>query len=289
MGWLCIMDYFCTNLRVLRKISNETQSDLGSILNLTQHAISQYETGKNSPDADTLERIANHYGVSLEMLKSVDLSNTLHSVEFTISKSGIASLKNLFPLIISEEAMSNKLFADAVKQHESFLCSLFNEEKIPNYSFLDVYDKLADEGLIEATANAISCILLLYFLCYVMKITENAKTSKENIGYEVQIPFDLTCNYLRIALSPNLIPDRSNFIKLIRERYMVYIQKLKCSGTYADLGDYFVALLFLFNLADEDLSAEDTMMIFVELLSLGKRLGNAYIIQLNNMLETDED
>lgn len=55
----------------IKKIRNElgmTQQELADRLNVTRQAVSSWETGKNHPDLDMLEKIAQIYGVGLEEL-----------------------------------------------------------------------------------------------------------------------------------------------------------------------------------------------------------------------------
>ena len=43
-----------SNLRTLRKQRGLTQTDLGSLLNVSRQAYSNYETGKRTPDLDCM-------------------------------------------------------------------------------------------------------------------------------------------------------------------------------------------------------------------------------------------
>lgn len=55
-------------LRLLRKEHFLTQSQLGSMLNLAESTVSLYESGKRSPDNQTLLLIGSHFGVSTDFL-----------------------------------------------------------------------------------------------------------------------------------------------------------------------------------------------------------------------------
>lgn len=52
-------------LRIEKKL---TQSELGNIINVTKVSISGYENGNRSPDTDTLQKLADYFGVSTDYL-----------------------------------------------------------------------------------------------------------------------------------------------------------------------------------------------------------------------------
>lgn len=54
------------NLKELRSARNMTQEQVAAHLNVTRQTISSYESGRTRPDIDTLARLAQLYGVSLE-------------------------------------------------------------------------------------------------------------------------------------------------------------------------------------------------------------------------------
>lgn len=59
---------FGKRLRQLRKEHHLTQSQLGSKLNLAESTVSLYESGKRSPDNQTLLLIGSYFGVSTDYL-----------------------------------------------------------------------------------------------------------------------------------------------------------------------------------------------------------------------------
>ncbi|MFW6047319.1 MAG: helix-turn-helix domain-containing protein [Candidatus Woesearchaeota archaeon] len=55
-------------LRELRKEKGLYQKDVANDIGLTSSAIGFYEQGKRRPDQETLERLADHYNVSVDYL-----------------------------------------------------------------------------------------------------------------------------------------------------------------------------------------------------------------------------
>ncbi|HBA64082.1 MAG TPA: XRE family transcriptional regulator [Lachnospiraceae bacterium] len=65
------------NLRALRKNNNLSQADVGTMLNISRQAYSNYETSKRSPDLDILIRLAQIYHVTLDDLLLQNLGNRI--------------------------------------------------------------------------------------------------------------------------------------------------------------------------------------------------------------------
>ena len=55
-------------IRNLRKKSGLNQEEFARLFNVHQTAVSQWETGKTSPDTDTLVKIANYFDVSVDYI-----------------------------------------------------------------------------------------------------------------------------------------------------------------------------------------------------------------------------
>ena len=62
------MTTFGERLRSLRDEKDLSQEELGKILNLSQSTIAYYETSKKEPTKETMERMADFFGVSLDYL-----------------------------------------------------------------------------------------------------------------------------------------------------------------------------------------------------------------------------
>lgn len=60
-----IKDIIAKNLIALRKKNNLTQNELAQKLNYSDNAVSRWEHGEVTPSIETLQQIANVYGVSL--------------------------------------------------------------------------------------------------------------------------------------------------------------------------------------------------------------------------------
>lgn len=62
-------------LKELRKENKKTQTDIAQQLNLTQQTYAKYELGNLEPNLQTLCKLADFYGVSLDFLVGREYNN----------------------------------------------------------------------------------------------------------------------------------------------------------------------------------------------------------------------
>ena len=63
---------FSQNIKKLRKERKMSQSRLAQELQVTQQAVGKWETGKSTPDSETLRKIAEFFKTSVDFLLGVD-------------------------------------------------------------------------------------------------------------------------------------------------------------------------------------------------------------------------
>ena len=63
---------FSQQIKLLRKERKISQSTLAKELQVTQQAVGKWETGKSTPDTDTLRKIAEYFKTSVDFLLGVD-------------------------------------------------------------------------------------------------------------------------------------------------------------------------------------------------------------------------
>ena len=68
--------YFAKNLRFLRRKAEWSQSDLGDKIATDYNTISRYESGKSTPKLEALTKLAHVFEVSIEELRSADLTKS---------------------------------------------------------------------------------------------------------------------------------------------------------------------------------------------------------------------
>lgn len=61
-------DMLATNLRIQRAKKRVRQQDVADAVSIDQAALSQYENGTRVPSVETVARLADYYGISLDTL-----------------------------------------------------------------------------------------------------------------------------------------------------------------------------------------------------------------------------
>ncbi|MCI1923679.1 MAG: helix-turn-helix domain-containing protein [Lentilactobacillus buchneri] len=90
------------NLKLLRKKNHLNQSELATKLNVSRQAISNWETGRNTPDIDTIIKLAHLYHIPLDQL----VSHKNHSAPI-VGKPKKTILGILFAVLIVERSTQN--------------------------------------------------------------------------------------------------------------------------------------------------------------------------------------
>lgn len=60
-----------TRLKLLRKIAKKTQREIAKVVNVNQNTYSYWENGKVKIDSESIKRLAEYYGVSLDFLSGL--------------------------------------------------------------------------------------------------------------------------------------------------------------------------------------------------------------------------
>ena len=78
------------NIKFLRKKKGLTQAQLCKVLNIAQPTLSGYETGNYEPDQDTLGRIADYFGVTVDFILGRENHTTIDTTPRAIQIKDLA-------------------------------------------------------------------------------------------------------------------------------------------------------------------------------------------------------
>lgn len=127
------MDYFASNLKLLRSSFGETQESLAEALHVGNSTISQYESGTRKPnDDEILKSIAKRYGVTVDSLLSVDFSNTSPDLVAFINNPDriLQEMIKIFPVYELDDTYCPE-YLKAYKEHEKLLFGSLEEKETP--------------------------------------------------------------------------------------------------------------------------------------------------------------
>ena len=275
------------NIKALRLAWKETQDDLAYAIGLDENTnISYYENGKRYPKPDIIFKIAKHYRITEYELMFSDFTD---SIKLPLSKKQSRenisqSLNSIFPIKDTEEALQNHSFKKAYEIHKKLYACMINKTDFDENDIdvcIELYKQAFANGILEAAANHLSLILFIGYSLYLM--TPELYESFENLDVNITSLGDL----VSYGLLPNFTDNsqeeydeldifRKEFIKENNQTTLNYINKLKKSQNYAFLGDYYLALRYIFGLVNNSLSAEMNNTIGYEMMRTFSAIGNKY-------------
>lgn len=273
------------NIRSLRYAYGQSLLDLALDIGVGVSAISQYENGKRIPERDILIKIAQHFKITENELLYSDYSNLRDLTTAPVNNKAytLAMVDKMLPILHSEEAEMDPDYKKAYELHLKLYEHLM-QNTIVDEAQVDTcitsYETASKNGIREATANILWWIILFGFvysfvnprlLACIESLRGKETTMKEVIGAFLYSPEDEE-DEVYIELQK----EKANFIKENEVDLLVNIALLKNSATYGPLGDYYLALCYMFSLRNNDMSPEMNSSIGYEMMHIFRVLGNPY-------------
>lgn len=291
------------NIRALRIYYGENQTELAKILNCEQQTISQYETDsvnnkeRHIPTHDNLIRLANHFEVTITELESEDFGY-LGKASKDVILDYYHHIDSIFPIVFTDCALSNKSFNKAYQKHISIYKTISSILLIDD-SIDDNFDKLIDdfeemnsdyhEALkeksieSEAAINIIACLYLELFFFKIVRVIFNRTDYRAHIIKRTQklspdFRIDLDENeYFSAEENKELDSHICDLIKEICD--LRIISKAK----YPELIEFYLALQFIMNFADNNLSMFFNRRIGKEMMASFESVGNKYATKFREL------
>lgn len=274
------------NIRCLRVAYGETQEQLGNAINVAKNTVSSYEKGRTEPDKDILASIAAHYMISVEELLSCDLSG-INKIMF--DQNGFwEQIDVILPVALSENAMKNEHFKMAYSTHRKFFDEL-QEQRLDNIDeamicFEEYIDSFDDQNSREeAAANFIG---LWYLLMVMIKLVPKVMINQSAVLTRIKSEYPKMRRKLE-NINPDFEKGANDLVSEFddlesNEMLSEFMKSIKKSIKWYELGDYYLALQFFFDLVDNGMTWEFNRRIGVEMLSAFASVGNPYAINFLN-------
>lgn len=277
------------NIRGLRKAFGETQDELAMSVNVTKSAISLYERSERVPERDILVRIAQHYRVPISDLLHGNFSKmtNISKIPLNNQKKRTLMIEKMLPIICTQTALENDSFKEAYEIHKRLYNLLITESDTTADPVLieqccDLYIAARQEGIMEGAANLLWWLLLVGMMTAIMnpRFSENLEIDNFDNG---TLKDFLTAGLLPEYGEDDTVDDFStklNIEEFLEENevdILVSICLLKKTREYAELGDYYLALCYIFNLIGNNRSSETNIAIGIELIRILRLLQNPYI------------
>lgn len=267
-----------SNIRGLRKAFGESQTDLASAIGVEKTAVSNYELGEKIPIRDVLIRIAKHYRITEDELVHGDYSDLkkMYNDEMLDQQQNIYIIDEKLPRVCSPKALENINFKQAYTLEEKIIkqesADLANDYMQKCFKY---YSAAIDEKVIEASANLLRQIFLIGMItCWIKpKALETYETIKASPKKLVQTMYLSSSDD---EPSKEWLQQREEFLAEYELPIVLNIYRLKHSAEYSDLGDFYMALRYIFGMVRNGNSPELNSTIGYEMMSEFSMLNNIY-------------
>lgn len=289
------------NIRVLRKYYGETMLDLALTLDVSKSLISDWENGKKSIPHINILKIAKHYRIPSSYimnydLSSLDSSSAANYIENLINDNEYRkkiNLNKIFPLFSSKEIKNSKNLSKALQMHKKLLSLDSSEmDKVDIDIIINSYEEaLSQNYCLSVLANFLSIIFFINIIdMFSSDYYENLNrflSSGEVKKNQKDAKFIISNHLLNdIGEVDNECTNTSN--NDIDEFIMTSISDFKNNKFYSDLGDYYIALRYYFNLVDNSLDREENLLIGIMILKDLNKLENRFVKKFLRMVRTLE-
>lgn len=273
------------NIRKLRQLHGETQDELAAAIGVSGAMISYYENEKRIPTRDELYLISKRYGVTISQLYG-DCSNIHYHPNVLINdrENKEIILCNLLPIIQSDHALENTNFKEALDLHLKIYEFICNDDlqsaELLNDRCTRLYKKAVEEGVTEASANLIwwPMYRLVGFYVFNRKLKESKLKKKGDATLSDLFDEGLLPTLNDVEVDEEFEETRSAVIDSYLPDIMKNIYCLKNSSDIGlqDLGDYYIALGYYYDITNDRLSKEENRMVGKEMLRMCWLLKNRY-------------
>lgn len=275
------MNKFGKNLKYLRNSYGESLMDLSIVLDKNTSTISQWESGKRTPNVDMLRSIAKHYKVTIDELLTSDLSNLSSWVDYFVNvkdnKDYIKSVYfRIFPIIARESDKQDLRFMRALTIHKKLFKGEADLHDNEYDEMFEIYSVLfEDEQSLAAGANLLSLFFTIAStysaLPFIDELDDylNSDIKRNKIQ---DAKFFITNYFLGID---NFVDEEMDITEL-DELVLEIIGKLKSDIRFSQIADYYFSLRYLFGFVDYTFGSATTTEITAILLQDLSTLNNAY-------------
>lgn len=266
------------NIKNLRKVWGLTQKELAEKIYVAENTVTSYERGSRIPDMEKIQQIASLFKMTEDDLVNGDFSDLDYHLSPITHDSVISHLEKILPIIHTDSAMNDPYFVEGYRRTVRFWDSIKTVNgPILESMIAEAYNRyglsLKKYNTVESAAN----ILWLLFVKYMLISDEQLQKTGEAIINGKGKEKTFAKEYL-IAESPSkpLEAKRKLYSKKYNETITKMIKRLKTSAQYSDLGDYYLALRYIYGLIDDDTNYNEIHAIGIAMLSAFLELDNEY-------------
>ena len=258
------------NILYLRENKHLLQKRLAIELHMAPNTISQYETGKRPIKEDTIRAYSEYFGIPIETLLTTDLSLDPQAIKVTLPGNNEIDLliNTMYPLIHSHEAMEDSLFRqgftyseqilnfdevrdvlsskETLKQYRQEISSMKAKKSTSDSS--DQYFEMIERAMSyfrQVQNDSLQPLVSANLMRLIFMKLDLLINSQTDCDYSVDDDGTLSYTIKDHQLTKKHFEKRNRFIEEYSDEVICHIKTLKAEPEYADLGDYYLALLLI--------------------------------------------
>lgn len=268
------------NIKNLRTAWGLTQKELGDAIHVSDTAIANYERGDRIPKIEVLQDIASYLCVSVDQLVHGDFTDANFDFSPMTSHTLSTFFDRVLPIICSDAALNDPHFVEAHKHTVRFAESMksFNTPILASNlstAFNEYKTSLKTYHTTESAANILWIIFVQYCLIPDSHINKVAQAVSNGIGKKQ----GFVKNYILVnsnSVDQQAAERKRKYAKRYHHTLLKMIGILKASPQYQNLGDYYVALMYIYGLVDNQETFDINQTIGMKLMGVWAELNNDY-------------
>ena len=270
----------------MRKMYGETLDELGNVISVSKSTVQGYESGRRMPDIATIKIIAKYYGKTIDEMINNKLYKyaELDSTKIVNMDKMIDAFLHILPVIVTDEACKNESFLKGVAEINNMINAFRNGMEVQGLVISEIVDyfiSAVEDNIIEAAANIIWCFFFMWTQQYTdLEKMRKIQTRVSNMEIDLK---ELRYEYQKDEKKTS--SKRKDFICEVDNLLITLISELKLTEQWSQLGDYYLALRYVFGLIDTGYSDEMNVVIGIQILIAFSQIGNKYSL---DFLETSD-
>ena len=264
------------NMKYMRELYGIKQTELAEVLHITQHGLSQYETGERKlRKYEFVQTLANYFRIPVEQFVKEDLSEIISFHSINDVESIFEFFEIMFPIFKSSKALEDEYFKMAYASLKNILDiskknRVVSVEKLENCMelFIKSYNRF---GTIESVANVLGFVLLIYVPAF--------DREKQKLGEAIYKQNAIDKDVMKHYYLGNRIDDSFVNEEFIEENSAFVLECIEClkrKSEWFELGDYYLALRYLVGVVDNGHKEDMNILIGEELMRTLVELKNKY-------------
>lgn len=276
------------NIKHMRKFMGDTQVDLAQIIDENGNGrISEYERAKRAIPYHKLLKISEWYGVTVDEIIQGDFSfladKSFAKRKLDLKKDATFIMAKMFPIVYEEQDLQNQTFQKALKLHTNLRQTIIREKDFDESEIdlcIDLYRKASEEGIASANVNLLWWVILTGITVMVPpSIAASLERGSNNIK-EIRKDILTQVDFVDMQKLKEQVhtfkQEKRDWQESGSKLIVSLIKSIKQTPIYNRIGDYYLALSYLYSLLDNNLSQSMNATIGRELLSMLEDLGNPY-------------